>query len=79
MVTRRTQASRPCDVVLYGATGFVGRQTAAYFAEHAAGLRWAIACRSKRKLDDLAAGLGLKSVGIVVALAAAGMTIEPLT
>ena len=70
MVTRRTQASRPYDVVLYGATGFVGRQTAAYFAEHAGGLRWAIAGRSKRKLEDLAAGLGLKSVGVVVADAA---------
>jgi short subunit dehydrogenase-like uncharacterized protein len=35
---------RDYDVVLYGAGGFTGRQTVAYFATHApAGLRWAIA------------------------------------
>ena len=35
---------RAYDVVLYGAGGFTGRQTVAYFAKHApAGLRWAIA------------------------------------
>ena len=25
---------RPYDVILYGASGFVGKQTAAYFAKH---------------------------------------------
>jgi short subunit dehydrogenase-like uncharacterized protein len=25
---------RPCDVILYGASGFVGKQTVAYFANH---------------------------------------------
>ena len=35
---------RDYDVVLYGAGGFTGRQTVAYFTKHApAGLRWAIA------------------------------------
>ena len=38
MATRSNPARRPFDVVLYGATGFVGRQTVAYFAEHAGGL-----------------------------------------
>ena len=44
------------DVVLYGATGFVGRQTVAYFARHApSGLRWAIAGRDRAKLEALVA------------------------
>ncbi|MFE9042377.1 saccharopine dehydrogenase family protein [Streptomyces sp. NPDC007818] len=53
--------ARPYDVVLYGATGFVGELTAEYLAEHApAGCRWALAGRSAAKLaalrDRLAAG-----------------------
>ncbi len=48
----------PYDVVLYGATGFTGRQTAHYFAAHApAGLRWAVAGRNRAKLDRLLEGL----------------------
>ncbi|GGR25005.1 saccharopine dehydrogenase family protein [Streptomyces roseolus] len=57
----REAADRPYDVVLYGATGFVGELTAEYLAEHApAGCRWALAGRSPAKLaalrDRLAAG-----------------------
>jgi short subunit dehydrogenase-like uncharacterized protein len=45
---------RDFDVILYGATGFTGRQTVAYFAEHApSGLRWAIAGRNQAKLEAL--------------------------
>ncbi|NGO41354.1 saccharopine dehydrogenase family protein [Streptomyces ureilyticus] len=48
-VTERTY-----DVVLFGATGFVGRLTAEYLAAHApAGLRWAIAARDTAKLERL--------------------------
>ncbi|MEQ1570023.1 MAG: saccharopine dehydrogenase NADP-binding domain-containing protein, partial [Myxococcota bacterium] len=48
---------RPFDVVLYGATGFTGRQTVAYFAAHAPpGLRWAVAGRSADKLAAVAGG-----------------------
>lgn len=49
----RTQSStqRAYDVVLYGATGFVGQQTVAYFAKHAKGVHWAIAGRSQSKLE----------------------------
>ena len=44
------------DVVLYGATGFTGRQTAFYFQQHApAGLRWAVAGRDKGRLESVAA------------------------
>ncbi len=47
---------RNYDVVLYGASGFTGRQTVTYFAQHApAGLRWAVAGRSREKLQALAA------------------------
>jgi short subunit dehydrogenase-like uncharacterized protein len=47
-------ADRDFDVVLYGATGFTGRQTAAYFAAHAPpGLRWAVAGRNESKLQGL--------------------------
>lgn len=42
------------DVVLFGATGFTGRQTATYFLQHAPpGLRWAIAGRSRARLEAL--------------------------
>ncbi len=64
------------DVVLYGATGFVGKQTVAYFAALdqvvAPGgkpLRWALAGRSADKLEAVksACGPGAKGAGIVVA------------
>jgi len=45
---------RDYDVVLYGASGFTGKQTVEYFARHAPnGLRWAIAGRNRRKLEAL--------------------------
>lgn len=54
------------DIVLYGATGFTGRQTAQHFAAHApADLRWAIAGRSKDRLDALAAEVSPH--GVIVA------------
>ena len=59
--------NRPFDVILYGATGFVGRQTARYFAEHAPGVRWAVAGRSANKLKALAARFAQANPGIVVA------------
>lgn len=47
-------AVRPYDVVLFGATGFVGELTAEYLAEHApADCRWALAGRSRDKLAAL--------------------------
>lgn len=45
---------RPYDIVLFGATGFVGELTAGYLAAHAPqGLRWAIAARDERRLEAL--------------------------
>jgi short subunit dehydrogenase-like uncharacterized protein len=67
----KTSSPRTYDVVLYGATGFVGRQTVAYFAQSAAvkasGLRWAVAGRSREKLEAVRAACNAPQAGIVVA------------
>ncbi|WP_030965209.1 saccharopine dehydrogenase family protein [Streptomyces sp. NRRL S-378] len=48
------QPERAYDVVLFGATGFVGALTAEYLAVHApAGCRWALAGRDLAKLERL--------------------------
>lgn len=45
---------RDYDIVLFGATGFVGRLTAEYLAEHAPPeLRWALAGRNPEKLTGV--------------------------
>ena len=66
-----TSRTRKYDVVLYGASGFVGRQTVAYFAKHAQvkalGLKWAIAGRSADKLEAVRRDCGAPRVGMVVA------------
>jgi short subunit dehydrogenase-like uncharacterized protein len=46
------------DVILYGASGFTGRQCVDYFRRHAPpGLRWAIAGRNLEKLKAIGAGV----------------------
>ena len=53
------------DVVLFGATGFTGRQTVRYFGAHApAGVRWAAAARSREKLERLQAETGAPAIEI---------------
>ena len=50
---------RELDIVLYGATGFVGALTAAHLAQHAGpGVRIALAGRSRPKLEALRIELG---------------------
>lgn len=50
---------RDYDVVLYGAGGFTGKQTVAYFAKHApSGMRWAIAGRNREKLEGVRSEAG---------------------
>jgi saccharopine dehydrogenase (NAD+, L-glutamate forming) len=50
--------SRTYDVVLLGATGFTGRLTAEYLAEHApVDCRWALAGRSTSRLEAVRADL----------------------
>ncbi|GAA1425659.1 saccharopine dehydrogenase NADP-binding domain-containing protein [Streptomyces thermospinosisporus] len=53
-MSRLNRTDRPYDLVLFGATGFVGTLTAEYLAAHAPeGLRWALAGRSTEKLERL--------------------------
>jgi short subunit dehydrogenase-like uncharacterized protein len=68
----KADQNRKYDVILYGASGFVGRQTLAYFANLETAdseLTWAIAGRSKDKLEAVrtATGQGAENAGIVVA------------
>ncbi|WP_314219681.1 saccharopine dehydrogenase family protein [Streptomyces zaehneri] len=58
-MSRLKRSDRPYDIVLFGATGFVGTLTAEYLAAHAPdGLRWAIAGRGEEKLERLRERLG---------------------
>ncbi|MEV7891439.1 saccharopine dehydrogenase family protein [Streptomyces sp. NPDC002817] len=66
-MSRLNRSERPYDIVLFGATGFVGTLTAQYLAAHAPeGLRWAIAGRSEEKLQALRKRLpGGAEVGVL--------------
>ncbi|MEU5893071.1 saccharopine dehydrogenase NADP-binding domain-containing protein [Streptomyces sp. NPDC047461] len=66
-MSRLNRSERPYDIVLFGATGFVGALTAQYLATHAPeGLRWAIAGRSEEKLRALRERLpGGAEVGVL--------------
>lgn len=61
-------SERLYDVVLYGASGFVGKQTVQYFASHASpeGVRWAIAGRNRQKLETVRDEVGVE-VEVLVA------------
>jgi saccharopine dehydrogenase (NAD+, L-glutamate forming) len=51
--------AREHDIVLFGATGFTGALTAEYLAKNAdPGTRWALAGRSREKLEDVRRRLG---------------------
>ncbi|MGW1273682.1 saccharopine dehydrogenase family protein [Streptomyces sp. NPDC002491] len=64
-MSRLKTSDRPYDIVLFGATGFVGTLTAEYLAVHApAGLRWAIAGRDEGRLERLRERLGV-DVGVL--------------
>ena len=53
-------AERDLDLVVYGATGFVGRLTAEYLARHAPdGVRIGLAGRSQEKLERVTGELGV--------------------
>ncbi|WP_338674064.1 saccharopine dehydrogenase NADP-binding domain-containing protein [Streptomyces sp. SCSIO 30461] len=53
-MNRQNGPDRPYDIVLFGATGFVGTLTAEYLAAHAPqGCRWAVAGRSRARLERL--------------------------
>ncbi len=59
--TSSTGSERRLDVVVFGATSFVGQILCAYLVDQYGtdgGLKWAIAGRNKSKLDDVAAESG---------------------
>lgn len=60
--------TRKLDLVLYGATGFVGRRAAAYLAQRRVRrkLRWAIAGRDARKLKALARELATDPAAVTL-------------
>lgn len=64
-------ASPKFDIVVYGATGFTGRLVAEYLAAHYkgdAGLKWAMAGRSKEKLASVRDAIGApKDTPLIVA------------
>lgn len=64
--------SRDYDLIIYGASGFTGRQAAAYIAENAPHLRWALAGRSPDKLRKLRSSLGEAWVDLPLICADAG-------
>ncbi len=58
-MSARSAGDRPFDIVLFGASGFTGVLTAQYLAGKAPeGMRWALAGRSKSKLEAVRQGLG---------------------
>ncbi len=63
-------SNAPYDIVIFGAASFSGRFVAEYLAERGKdvdGLHWAIAGRSRAKLEQLSAELGLNNVDIIIA------------
>jgi short subunit dehydrogenase-like uncharacterized protein len=60
------EEDRPFDVVLFGATGFTGKLVAEYLASAAQqnGLRWAIAGRSRDKLEAVRRDLAARDEGL---------------
>lgn len=64
MASPPARRRRELDIVLVGATGFVGRLTARHFAWHAPGsVRIALAGRSKQRLLELQRELGGRAAG----------------
>ena len=69
MTSRSNRRARELDVVIYGATGFVGRQAVAYLAERSGGLRWALAGRSRERLEAVRAAAGAAAAGAAIVVA----------
>ncbi|MET9102395.1 saccharopine dehydrogenase family protein [Streptomyces antibioticus] len=64
-MSKTNGTDRPYDIVLFGATGFVGTLTTEYLAAHAPeGLRWAVAGRDEGRLRALRERLGT-DVGVL--------------
>ncbi|WP_346164170.1 saccharopine dehydrogenase family protein [Streptomyces bangladeshensis] len=79
-MSRMSRPDRPYDLVLFGATGFVGTLTAHYLAAHAPrDLRWAVAGRDEGRLERLRESLpGGPTVGVLRADVAEPATVRAL-
>lgn len=68
---RGSMSNRNYDVVLYGASGFTGKQTVRYFAEQAppGRVRWAVAGRDQAKLEVVKRELGAAAAKVEVLVA----------
>lgn len=75
----RREEKRRWDIVVYGATGFVGRQAVAYLAAHAPGIKVALAGRNEAKLREAATAAGVPGADIVVANARDAAALDVLT
>jgi len=60
-------AGRTYDIVVYGASSFVGRLVCKYLAKNARSAKWAAAGRSKEKIAGVLKELGIDSQPILVA------------
>ncbi|MCE9522409.1 MAG: saccharopine dehydrogenase NADP-binding domain-containing protein [Alphaproteobacteria bacterium] len=70
MAKRRDAGSnKPFDIVLWGASGFVGALIAEYLTENGGDAKWALAGRNREKLDALKAKLGKKAADVPVLVA----------
>ncbi|MBK8971562.1 MAG: saccharopine dehydrogenase NADP-binding domain-containing protein [Hahellaceae bacterium] len=72
---KRANQARPYDIILFGASSFVGQILADYLANRVPGetqLRWAIAGRSQKKLRLLQQSLGPAAAQLPVIVADAG-------
>ena len=68
------------DVVVFGATSFVGKIVCEYLAEHYmdGSLKWAVAARSQSKLDQLQKVVGIESIPQILADAGDQASIDAL-
>ena len=65
-------SQRPYDLVVFGATGFVGKILCQYLIKHLetqGQVRWAIAARSQKKLEQLKTALGSQADGLPILIA----------
>ncbi|GAA2430473.1 saccharopine dehydrogenase family protein [Mycolicibacterium llatzerense] len=75
-----TAPQREFDIVLYGATGFVGKLTAQYLAQHAGAARIALAGRTMDKLAVVRDSLGAagKDWGLIQADASSQQSLDAM-
>jgi short subunit dehydrogenase-like uncharacterized protein len=71
MTSPTPRDQKPYDVIVLGATGYVGQLIAEYLATSYCGneVRWAMAGRSQKKLDAVKASLGAAGAEIATLVA----------